>query len=124
MKEPVLKFVFDRQQNKQNEYINNSENKSGLLFDWFRITPTRQESILKTGAEQCLEFYNGHRWQHITGLYKIDRCLFYGDIEKETAAIWIHPGKEYVKIAIFKGHRPKYRTSRKKRIIRYLTNKK
>lgn len=120
MKDQVQIIIFYKVQGKQNDYKLNTNDLTALKFNWFRITPTREKKILNTGANQCLEYYNGQRWEHISGLYRINELLFYGDIEKETTAIYFDPNNEFVKLAIIKGHRPKYRTTRKKRVIQLI----
>ena len=91
-----------------------------LPFRWFKIGETRDIKLLKQGAKECIEYYNGHKWKLITGLIPINENLYYGDIEKETVGIWIHPEKVFIKMAIFKGHRPKYRTAREKKVINFI----
>jgi len=48
--------------------------------------------------------------------------IYFGDIKKDTAAIWIHPQKESISIAVFKGHRPKIRSARQKKVINYINS--
>ena len=124
MKDKVQIIIFDRVTDRQNEYKRNTDDVTALKFNWFRMTPTRDKKIIYTGAKQCIEFYNGQRWEHITGLYRIDDHLYYGDIDKETTAIYIDPNNDFVKVAIIKGHRPKYRNTRKKRVIQFVNEQK
>jgi hypothetical protein len=124
MKETVQIITFDRVNTHKNEYKRNTDDSTALFFEWFRVTPTRDNKILKTGAKQCLEYFNGERWKHITGLYRINDFLYYGDIDKETTAIYIDPFNEYVKLAIIKNHKPKYRTTRKSKVIQFVNEQK
>lgn len=121
MKETVQIIIFEKVHNRQNEFKVNSAAATGLSFDWFRLTPTRNEKILKTGAKQCLEYFNGYKWKHITGLYEVYPYYHCGDIDNDTAVISVHPENKFVKIAIFKGHRPKYISARKKKVIQFLS---
>jgi hypothetical protein len=124
MKSKVQIIIFDRVTGRQNEYKRTTDDVTALKFNWFRVTPTRDKKILHSGAAQCIEFYNGQRWEHITGLYRIDDHLYYGDIDKETTAIYIDLNNDFVKVAIIKGHRPKFRNTRKKRVIQFVNEQK
>lgn len=124
MKDKVQIIEYIRDEKFSSNYNERPDQKTGLSFTWFKISETRETKVLKNGAKECIEFYNGQRWKHITGLLPINENLYYGDIETETVAIWIHPDREFIRIAIFKGHRPKFRNSREKKVINYIREQK
>ena len=124
MRKKVQIIEYIRDQKFPSNFNEKPDQDTGLIFKWFRLGETREQKLLKKGAKECIEYYNGHRWKLITGLIPINENLFYGDIETETVAIWIHPEKEFIRMAIFKGHRPKFRNAREKKVINFLRTQK
>ncbi len=93
-----------------------------LPYRTFKYGPTRDPRIIKHGANDSIEYYN-HRWIHISGLIPVKGMsnVYFGDfMGTDTIGIWIQPDKEIISMAIFHGHRPKYRTSREKKVINYI----
>jgi hypothetical protein len=123
-KTKVQIIVFDRCPKIPINYRRNDDNGIKLPFTWFRLSETREARIIKTGAKQTLEYYNGSRWSLITGLYPISENLYYGDIERTTVAIWIMPDKSQIRMAVFVGHKPKYKTARKKKVMQFISDQK
>ena len=130
MKETVQIIQFKRNPDRPTDYQLASIEPTGLNFDWFKVTPTRKPNILKLGAKRCLEYWNGHKMKHITGLFKIDMYHYYGDINEDTAAICVNSENGMIEISIIKGHRPKGRSikmklaARKKTVIQFFTKQK
>lgn len=114
----IINFLQDR--NFKDRYHQETPGIE-LHFKTFKHGPTRDQKIRKQGANESIEYYN-HRWTHITGLIPVKGMpnIFFGDIKGETAAFWIDPQKEGISIAIFKGHCPKIRSARQKKVINYI----
>ncbi len=124
MRKKVQIIEYIKDQKFPSNFNEKPDQDTGLIFKWFKIGETRENKLLKQGAKNCIEYYNGYKWKLITGLIPINENLFYGDIETETVAIWIHPEKEFIRMAIFKGHRPKFRNAREKKVINFLRTQK
>lgn len=121
MKDKVQIINFMRDNNFMDRY-NQIGDHPQLPFKTFKYGPTRDPRIIKWGANECIEYYN-HRWIHISGLFPVKDMpnVYFGDNRgTDTIGIFIQPDKEIINMAIFHGHRPKYRTSRKKKVINYI----
>lgn len=121
MKDKVQIINFIRDNNFLDRY-NQIGDEHQLPFRTFKYGPTREPRIRKQGANESIEYYN-HRWIHISGLIPIKRLpnVYYGDfMENDTIGIWIQPDKEIISIAIFIGHRPKYRKARLNKVINFI----
>ena len=114
----IIEYIRDEK--FSSNYIEKPDQNPGLFFNWFKIGETRDIKLIKQGARDCIEYYNGTKWKLITGLLPLNENLFYGDIESETVAIWIHPDKDFIKMALFKGHCPKFRNAREKKVINFI----
>ena len=116
----IIEYIRDEK--FPSNYNQKPDQNTGLNFTWFKIGETRELKLLKHGAIECIEYYNGHKWKLITGLIPVkgNQNTFFGDIETETVAIWRHPEKEFIRMAIFKGHRPKFRNAREKKVINFI----
>lgn len=114
----IINFLQDR--NFKDRYHQETPGIE-LHFKTFKHGPTRDQKIIRQGAKTCIWYYTP-RETHITGLIPIKGMpnIYFGDIKEETAAIWIHPQKESISIAVFKGHRPKIRSARQKKVINYI----
>lgn len=122
MKSKVQIIEYSRDQKFSSNYIEKPDQNTGLPFTWFKLGLTRDLNLQKNGASQSIEYQNGQRWKLITGLVPVKgyNDIYFGDIDRQTVAIWIQPDKQYIKIALFKGHTPKYRSSREKKIINFI----
>lgn len=120
MRNRVQIIEYCRDANFKLNYNETASCKTGLYFKWFRVGQSRDAKILKQGAKYCMEYFNGHRWRLITGLIPIKKNLFYGDIDGETAAIWVNSNGDNIKIVVFKGHFVKYRSYRAKKVINFI----
>jgi len=121
MKDKIEIINFSQDYNFMDRY--NHVSGPELHFKTFKYGPTRDPKILRHGAKSSIEYY-GSKWIHITGLIPVKGMsnIYYGDIKGETAAIWIHPEKESICIVVFKGHNPKLRSSREKKVINYINS--
>ncbi len=122
MSDKVQIINFIRDNNFMDRYHQIGEEPK-LPFRTFKYGPTREPRIKRQGANESIEYYNiGNGWNHISGLIKVSGMpnVFYGDIEKDTIGLWIQPDKEIICITIFKGHRPKLRKAREKKVINYI----
>lgn len=124
MREKVQIIDYLRDDKFSSNYNEKPDQNTKLPFGWFKISETRDIKLLNQGAKECIEHYNGHKWKLITGLIPICENLYFGDIETETVGIWIPPSKENIIIALFKGHRPKYRAAREKKVINFIKDQK
>lgn len=124
MNTKVQIIQFNKNPNRPTDYILTSTEPTGLTFDWFRLTPTRNQNISFIGAKNCLEYWNGYKWKHITGLFKINDFQFFGDIEMETVAIEFSKESNMIEISIIKGHKPKSLATRRKRVIKFFNEQK
>lgn len=122
MREKVQIIDFARDEKFQSNFKECPDQNTGLNFSWFKLGETRDPNLLKHGATQCIEYYNGHKWKLITGLIplKFIKNVYFGDIDSNTAAIWLHPENDIISMAIFHGHRPKFRSAREKKIMNFL----
>lgn len=124
MTEKVQIISYRKDQKIQTNYIELPDQNTGLPFYWFKIGPTRDIKLLNQGAKECLEYQTGQKWKLITGLLPIYKNVYFGDIDKETIGIHIDHENDLIHIALFRGHRPKLRTARKKRVINFITEQK
>lgn len=122
MKDKVQIIEFTQEPAFPLNYTMKVSGNTGLPFTKFRLSEVRKGSIAKTGAKYGPEYYTGQRWKYITGMVPVKgfQNYFFGEIEENTVAFWLHPKKVIFKMAIFHGHRPKLRRAREKRVIQFI----
>jgi len=121
MKDKVQIINFIRDNNFLDRY-NQIGDEPQLPFRTFKYGPTRDPRIRKQGALTSIWYYSP-RETHISGLIPVKgiQNVYYGDfMETNTMGIWIQPDKEIICIAMFIGHRVKYRKARQNKIINFI----
>lgn len=122
MKEKVQIIEFAQEPTFPLNYNIKETGNTGLPFIKFRLSELRKGTITLTKAKYGPEYYTGQRWKHITGMIPVKgyQNWFYGDIQNNTVAIWLHPEKVIIKMAIFHGHNPKTLRAREKKVIQFI----
>lgn len=122
MKDKVQIIEFKQEPSFPLNYIMVTLGNTGLSFVKFRLSEIRTGNIARIKAKYGPEYYTGKRWKHITGMIPVKgyQNWFYGDIQNNTVAIWLHPEKVIIKMAIFHGHNPKTHGAREKKVIQFI----